>query len=323
MAIFGNFKGTTQSEFTIGKRAGNKISAGERPSVAKKGDLYLDSDNNSLQIYTGSEWTNVGSTLTDLNVDSGTLSVNSDNDTVSIGSTDSNEKLFVNGSLRLGVNPSLQHSGAFIDLRHTNGSTTNIRVRDNTSGTDPIFKVFSADNEDEVLRVQGNVKIHDYTMPLADGANGQVMVTDGNGSVSFKSMETGAEPAGNTGEIQFNNDGELSASTGLSFEEETHTLETGVVRGVIFEQIDDYGSITEQANLRIDYGNVSESASNGDFEYLSDTYGPTSDTFSKNYLPDPSQPGQMIFVEDATGGPTMAFSDGSAWRSIQDRQLIG
>ena len=154
MAIFGNFKGTTQSGFKIGKAdGGNKISTGNRPSTELvAGDLFIDSSNTSIQVY-NSGWVNLGSTLPELNVDDGTLFVDSSNDTVSIGSTSSNDKLFVNGSLRLGTNPVIKYSGASLDVQHTNGTGTNLRIRDNSSGSDPIFKVFKANNTTEVFKV--------------------------------------------------------------------------------------------------------------------------------------------------------------------------
>jgi hypothetical protein len=158
MAIFGNFKGTTQSEFRIGKSsAGNKISTNSLPeSDLTAGDLHLDSSNSTLQVYNNA-WVNIGSTLPELNVDNGTLFVDSSNDTVSVGSTTSNDKMFVNGSLRLGTNPSLKHSGAYLDVSHTNGSATQLRIRDNeSSGNDPIFKIYDANNTSEVFKVQGN-----------------------------------------------------------------------------------------------------------------------------------------------------------------------
>ena len=146
MAIFGNFKGTTQSDFKIGKSDGNKISTGTRPSTnLVAGDLYLDSSNTSIQVY-NSGWVNVGSTLTELNVDDGTLYVDSSNDTVSIGSTSSNDKLFVNGSLRLGTNPSLKFSGAYLDVSHSNGTATQLRVRDNSSGSNTISRCIIQSN---------------------------------------------------------------------------------------------------------------------------------------------------------------------------------
>ena len=46
MAIFGNFKGTTQSDFKIGKSTGNKLSTGTEPSSDQSaGYLFLDSSN--------------------------------------------------------------------------------------------------------------------------------------------------------------------------------------------------------------------------------------------------------------------------------------
>jgi hypothetical protein len=323
MAIFGNFKGTTVSDFKIGKSSGNRISTGTEPSSdLTAGDLYIDSSNTSIKVYTGSAWSSIGSTLKDLNVDSGTLFVDSTNDTVSIGSTSSNEKLFVNGSLRLGTNPSLQHSGAYLDLRHSNGSGTVIRVRDNSSGTDPVFKVYDASNSAEVFKVQGsNVTINSaYTMPSADGTADQVLTTDGNGTLSFNTISV--TPQGANTDIQFNDGGSFGGTDALTFDKATSTLETGVVKGVLFEPITDYGLIADSANMTIDYGIVTETATNGDFEYLNDIYGPTGDSFTVATVPSVAQPGQMIYVSDETGGATMAFSDGSNWRRITDRAVI-
>ena len=184
MAIFGNFKGTTQSEFKIGKSDGNKISTGTRPSAnLVAGDLYLDSSNTSIQVY-NSGWVNVGSTLTELNVDDGTLYVDSSNDTVSIGSTSSNDKLFVNGSLRLGTNPTLKYSGAYLDVQHSNGTATNLRIRDNSSGSDPTFKVFNANNSTEVFKISGNEAIFADNVKAKFGTSGDLEIYH-NGNNSF------------------------------------------------------------------------------------------------------------------------------------------
>ena len=395
MAIFGNFKGTTKSEFQIGK-SGSKVSSGSAiPSTdLSNGDLFIDAANSTLQVYNNA-WVNIGTTLPELNVDDGTLFVDQANDTVSIGSTSSNEKLFVNGSLRLGTNPSLQHSGAYLDLRHSNGSTSQVRIRDNGSNTDPIFKVFNANNTAEVFKVQGdtttfsgeatltgidtlrinengtglrmtnvgafdnsggdfrvfstgnlilstngdsgtavtfdattkdavfqgNVTVKNaYTLPTTDGTANQVITTDGSGTLSFATVN--ANPGGANTQIQYNSDGSFAGTDAFTFDEATSTLETGVVRGVIFEPITDYGDIVESANMTIDFGNVSQPATVGDFEYLDDTYGPTADSFTVAGLPSAAQPGQMIYVSDETGGPVMAFSDGANWRRITDRAVV-
>jgi len=308
MAIFGNFKGTTQSEFQIGKSTnGTKISTGTQPSSnLSTGDLWLNSANSTIEVYSSGEWKSIGSTLKELNVDSGTLFVDSSNDTVSIGSTSSNDKLFVNGSLRLGTNPSLKHSGAYLDVSHTNGSATQLRVRDNSSsGSDPIFKVYSANNTSEVFKVQGdtttfsgnatltgvdtlrinengtglrmtnvgafdnsggdfrifstsnlilatngdsgtavtfdqntkdatfqgNIIVNSLTYPTADGTADQVLTTDGNGTLSFTTVN--ANPDGSNTQVQFNNAGSFGASTGFTFDDANDTVETGIVKHIV------------------------------------------------------------------------------------------
>lgn len=201
MAIFGNFKGTTQSEFRIGKNTGNRIITGSAPSTegALAGDLYIDSANVGILQYEGNSWISISEQFTDLNVDNGTLYVDSSNDTVSIGSTSSNEKLFVNGSLRLGTNPVINYSGAFLDVKHSNGTGTVVRVRDNDTGTDPVFKVYNANNVSEVFRVDGAVTISgSYTLPVSDGTGGQALITDGAGNISFADL---GEPVEDYGSI--------------------------------------------------------------------------------------------------------------------------
>ena len=406
MAIFGNFKGTTKSEFQIGKSSGTKISSGTLPSSGlTTGDIYLDAANTSLQVYTGSGWQNIGSALPELNVDSGTLFVDSANDTVSIGSISSNEKLFVNGSLRLGTNPSLQHSGAFLDLRHSNGSATQIRVRDNSSGSDPIFKIYNANNTSEVFKVQGStttisgnvlpsanvtydlgsdtarwrdlylsgssinigttsISINaDNEVDFTDSANSsikrklvvdEIHLGDGDDAVVLKKGSDGRFQSkthnrstkgrsANKVDLDDNNSDDLpEGSTNLYFTDAransaidaklvgdltlgnvtSQSISSGVVSGVLFEPITDYGTITASANMTIDYGAITTSATAGDFEYLNDIYGPTGDTFTVAKVPSAAQPGQMIFISDEKDGAVMAFSDGTNWRRITDRAVI-
>jgi hypothetical protein len=271
MAIFGNFKGTTKSEFQIGKN-GNRISTGSQPTTdISNGDLFIDNANAQLQIYSNA-WIEVGSTLASLNVDNGTLTVDAANDTVSVGSTASNEKLFVNGNLRLGTNPSLQHSGAYLDLRHSNGSTSQVRVRDNGSNTDPIFKIFNADNTSEVFKVQGSsTTINDaYTFPTADGSANQVLVTDGSGNLSFVDNSATGTPGGANTQIQFNDSGDFGGHANLTFDTATETLSTAnlFVQNFSYDVLSiDYGSVGETTTVTNDYGDITDEA-NGD--YLND-----------------------------------------------------
>ena len=316
MAIFGNFKGTTQSEFQIGKTSeGSKISTGTQPSSdVSIGDIYVDSSNSTLQVYNNA-WVSVGSTLADLNVDSGTLFVDSSNDTVSVGSTASNDKLFVNGSLRLGTNPTLKFSGAYLDVSHSNGTATQLRVRDNGSSSDPIFKVYNASNSGEVFKVEGGTTTITGDLALSGSITGADTdnLSEGTTNVYFTTARANsAIDAKLTGDLTFGN---VTAQS----------VETGVVEGVVFQPITDYGSITSSANITIDYGAVNETGTVpaiGDFEYISDIFGPTGDSFVVASLPSAAQPGQMIYVSDETDGSVMAFSDGSNWRRITDRTIV-
>jgi hypothetical protein len=316
MAIFGNFKGTTQSEFQIGKTTnGTKISTGTIPSSdISAGDIYIDSSNSTLQVYNNA-WVSVGSTLQELNVDSGTLFVDSSNDTVSIGSTSSNDRLFVNGSLRLGTNPQLKFSGAYLDVQHSNGTATQLRLRDNGSNADPIFKIYGAGNSAEVFKVQGSTTTVTGDLSISGDITGADTdnLSEGTTNVYYTTARANsAIDAKLTGSLAFGNI-------------TTQTVQTGVVEGVVFQPITDYGAITSSANITIDYGAVNETGTVpaiGDFEYVSDIFGPTGDSFTVSALPNAAQPGQMIFVSNETGGATMAFSDGTNWRRITDRAVV-
>jgi hypothetical protein len=272
MAIFGNFKGTTQPDFKVGKTGARIHGIPSEPASADAGDIWLDSSNTTINLYDGNAWNSVGATLAELNVDSGTLFVDTANDTVSIGSTGSNEKLFVNGSLRLGTNPAIKYSGAYLDIKHSNGTGTVVRVRDNDNGVDPVFKVYSANNESEVFKVQGsNVTVNDaYTLPISDGGAGHAIVTDGSGNLSFAALG---------------------------------------------DPVEDYGFITDLANVTFDYGAVSDVETRKPVSHDSYT---VAEAQALTYI----NPGDMIFVSDETGGATMAFYDGTDWRRIQDRQVI-
>lgn len=45
-------------------------------------------------------------------------------------------------------------------------------------------------------------------------------------------------------------------------------------------------------------------------------------SYAKASLPSVSPAGQMIYVTDETGGAVPAFSDGTNWRRVQDRNVV-
>jgi hypothetical protein len=222
MAIFGNFKGTTQPEFKVGKTGAVIHGNTTAPTSASivSGDIWLDKNNATIRVYSSNTWTSIGSTLTALNVDSGTLYVDTANDTVSVGSLSSNEKLFVNGNIRLGTNPAIKYAGAYLDVQHATATGTVFRIRDNTGNVAPQFKIFGANNIAEVFSVNGN----------ATTVNGRLTA----GNLVYP-VATGTEPAGMT--LVTDGAGNLTLTTSDG-------------------PIEDYGSIAEAANVIADYGNL-------------------------------------------------------------------
>ncbi len=356
MAVFGNFKGTTKSDFQIGKN-GNKISTGSQPTTdISNGDLFIDSSSSELQIYSNA-WVGIGDTLTSLNVDNGTLIVDSANDTVSVGSAASNEKLFVNGNLRLGTNPSLQHSGAYLDLRHSNGSTTQVRLRDNGSSTDPIFKIYNAGNSAEVFKVQGNeVSLADNVkakfgdsgdLEIYHDGNNSYIDDAGTGSLRIRSGTTTiSNAAGSKTSVVFNSGGsqDLYHNNSKKFE----TTNSGIaVTGTVDVNgeydlptsdgtsgqamvTDGNGSVTFETigETVTDYGLITESANVTVNDYGAITDEAREPTSHDSYTVSEANniaiksTGDMIFISDETGGAVMAFYDGTSWRRITDRAVI-
>lgn len=45
-------------------------------------------------------------------------------------------------------------------------------------------------------------------------------------------------------------------------------------------------------------------------------------SFTVANLPSATTPGRVIYVSDETGGATLAFSDGTNWRRVQDRAVV-
>jgi hypothetical protein len=45
-------------------------------------------------------------------------------------------------------------------------------------------------------------------------------------------------------------------------------------------------------------------------------------SFLKTNLPNATQPGEIIYVSNETGGAVLAFSDGTNWRRVTDRAVV-
>ena len=81
------------------------------------------------------------------------------------------------------------------------------------------------------LEVRGGLILKNYQFPLADGSNGQVLSTDGAGTVIWEDAASGGtsggtSPAGSNTQIQFNDSGSFGANTGFTFDTTNQTLFT-------------------------------------------------------------------------------------------------
>ena len=75
------------------------------------------------------------------------------------------------------------------------------------------------------ITMPGTAILSGLTYPTADGTAGQVITTDGNGALTFTTVSGGGSPAGSNTEIQFNNNGSFGASSQLTFNSGTNTLQ--------------------------------------------------------------------------------------------------
>lgn len=66
MAIYGNFKGTTKSEFKLGKNGPRFWSVAD--GAPNEGDYFFDAANKTIQVFDGSNWQEFGNFFTELTV---------------------------------------------------------------------------------------------------------------------------------------------------------------------------------------------------------------------------------------------------------------
>jgi hypothetical protein len=128
-----------------------------------------------------------------------------------------------------GVNTQIQFNdggafGASSGLKFTKSSNT-------LAVGGPIRLSDSAGNYVE-LKANGVTSNTSYSLPKADGSNGQVLTTAGNGVLSWANSGTGgANVAGSNTQVQFNDGGTLGASANFTFNKSTNTLSATNISG--------------------------------------------------------------------------------------------
>ena len=177
------------------------------------------------------------------------------------------------------------------------------------------------------IDVTGTININSaYTLPTADGSANQVLTTNGSGAVSFANID--ATPGGSNTHVQYNDEGSFNGSSAFTYDESEAKLSVGgSVASILFETVSDYGAITASVTDSVDYGNLTDSVValvNSDYGVVETSGGPVEfPRYAVLSVPDASAYiGHMIYVTNETGGPVMAFSDGTNWRRVTDRAVI-
>jgi hypothetical protein len=79
---------------------------------------------------------------------------------------------------------------------------------------------------------------------------------------------------------------------------------------------EDEGSVADGATITYDLGSIISASG---LIYPDQFVLPT---FTVSTLPSASPPAQMIYVSNESDGATVAFSDGTNWRRVQDRAIV-
>ena len=157
--------------------------------------------------------------------------------------------------------------------------------------------------------------------PATDGTSGQVLSTDGSGTLSFATIN--ADPAGSNTQVQFNNAGSFGASTGFTFDDSDDTLSTGITKSISFEQFTDYDVISDSSEIASDLGSIASGAGAKVDQGLIfvDSGLPTLPSYNANNLPTGVGAGTFVFCPDEAGGATIVFYDGTNWRRPSDNGI--
>ena len=333
-----NAKGTSQSSFRIGKRGSRLYGTSDAPSDVNNistGDLWFDSSNTLIKIATVSGGSVAWDKLTVGDADTldginSTSFARVDTDNTFTNDVTITGNLIVNGTqsiintetLNIADNeivlnsdlPSNQPATANAGILVNRGNESNVYLRwDEDEGEWTVNgQTFSAgafvgnlsgnvtgsiapNGAPNVVRANTLIVNGSYTMPTSDGTAGQFLQTDGSGGVTFSSTL-----------------GEIDAS---------------IVSSPIFETVSDYGLITSSTTNTIDYGSLTDTVValvNSDYGVVETSGGPVEfPRYAVLSVPDASAYiGHMIYVTNDTGGPVMAFSDGTNWRRVTDRAVI-
>lgn len=154
----------------------------------------------------------------------GTLSFNKDSSTLTVGNGIIANTFAGNGSFLTSINasnivgniPSATNAGTVTNNSQPNITSLGTLVSLNVSGTANLA------NASQVNLPE----LNDLSIP--GGSNGYFLMTNGTGGLSWNSVSNGAgTPGGNTGDLQFNNNGSFGGTSALSFNTSNSTVTVG------------------------------------------------------------------------------------------------
>lgn len=351
MAVHFNVKGTTTPSFQVGKRGGKIFGATSVPAdqAVTSGDLWLDSTNASVKIASVTNnvvsWVPILVSGTDITTEdltvTGNLTVTGTQTTLSTNTLEVEDNIVVlnsefNGADNVSDGGIVMNRGAEPDVsilwdesegEWTLGAETLVAGGFVGTLSGNVIGSIRPNGTPNVIEgntvTAGNLSITNaYAFPTADGTADQVLTTDGQGNLTFASIN--AQPGGSNKEIQFNNDGAFYGSPGLTFDKSNGTLTTGLVRSVSFEQFTDYSDIAGANDISSDLGSIINSAGaivDQGF-VVTDSGLPMMPTYSVSTLPTVNiSAGTFVFCSDETGGPTIVVFDGNNWRRVSDNNV--
>jgi len=106
------------------------------------------------------------------------------------------------------------------------------------------------------------------------------------------------------------------------------TVTFASVSGDLFTDGSDFGLVTDSVTAEEDLGSVEDSpTTTQDLGLVSTVALETPSqfvlpSFTANTLPGVNPAGQMIYVSDEASGAVPAFSDGTNWRRVTDRNIV-
>ena len=268
-----------------------------------------------------------------LKIRSGTLTISNagGNKTSALFSSGGAQTLYHNNSAKfvttnagIEVTGTVNVNGAYT-LPTSDGSANQVLTTDGSGAV--TFTTPSTSNVTEGTNLYyTDERVDDRVNTLVTAGTGITSTyDDAAGTLTLAS--TGSVGGSNT-HVQYNDGGVIGGSGSFTYDEAEAKLTVGgTTSSILFETVNDYGLITATATDSVDYGNLTDSVSalvNSDYGVIESSGGPVEfPRYSVSGVPDASAYiGHMVFINNETGGPVMAFSDGTNWRRVTDRAVI-